>query len=75
MLSDEGFRALLADAPRGLWVQSDISFVGSRWEIVVYLSASDREVEPVDALVGTVDARSGVVLEAAREPRERPGGG
>ena len=75
LLSDEGFRALLADAPRDLWVQSDLRFVEARWELVLYLSASGTEVEPVEALVGTVDARSGVVVDAVREPRTRPPGG
>ena len=73
LLSDQRFRTLLADAPRDLWVQQDLTFVDSRWELVLYLSASDTEVEPVDALVGIVDARSGVVLDAMREPRP-PGG-
>lgn len=75
LLSDQGFRSLLADAPRNLWVQSDLTFMGGQWEMVVYLSASSREVEPVEALVGIVDARSGVVVEAVREPRTRPPGG
>lgn len=75
LLSDEGYRRLLTDAPRDLWVQSSLTFLDDRWELVLYLSASDDEVEPSDALVGTVDARSGIVIDVGREPRARPPGG
>lgn len=37
--------------------------------------ASDTETEPVEAIVGSVDALSGVVLETRREARTRPPGG
>lgn len=75
LLSDDGFRRLLADAPRDQWVQSSLTFLDDRWELVLFLSASDLEVEPIEALVGTVDARSGIVIDAGREPRTRPPGG
>jgi hypothetical protein len=75
LLEAPGYRALLADAPRGLWIESDLDFIDERWEAVLYLSASDREVEPVRALVGIVDARTGEVLGASFEQRTRPGDG
>lgn len=75
LLDDAGYRALLADAPRGLWIESDLDFIDERWEAVLYLSASDAEVEPVRALVGTVDARTGEVLGASFAQRTRPGDG
>jgi hypothetical protein len=75
LLEDSNYRELLTDAPRGLWVESALDFVNERWEAVLYLSASDTEVEPVRALVGIVDARTGEVLSAGFEQRTRPGGG
>jgi hypothetical protein len=75
LLEDSAYRGLLADAPRGLWIESDLDFIDDRWEAVLYLSASDTEVEPVRALVGVVDARTGEVLDASFEQRTRPGDG
>lgn len=75
LLEDPGYLGLLADAPRSLWVESSLEFVDDRWEAVLWLSASDTSVDPVRALVGVVDARTGEVLDAAFEQRTRPGGG
>lgn len=75
LLSDEAFRALLEDAPRDLWVESRLTFVDRHWELVLYLTHSSLEVEPVEAIVGLVDARSGTPIEVVREPRTRPQGG
>jgi hypothetical protein len=75
LLSDESFRSHLADAPRELWNGRELRFVDNTWELVLFLTASDRDVEPVEAIVATVDARSGVVLSVRREDRTSPPGG
>ena len=75
ILADEAFRELLADAPRGLWNGQDLEYTDNTWEFALYLTASDREIDPVEAIVATVDARSGAVLGVVREPRTQPPGG
>lgn len=74
LLSDEAYRAQLADAPRGRWLQSDIMFVDGHWETALYLSASDADVEPIEAIVAIIDARSGVVLDVRLNEQARPPG-
>lgn len=75
LLSDAAFRAHLAQAPRSRWLQSNIKFVNGRWETALYLTRSGADVEPVGAIVATVDARSGVVLDVALDEGARPPGG
>jgi hypothetical protein len=74
ILSDEGFQSLLADAPRGLWNGQELQYLDGAWEFALYLTESETEVEPVEAIVARVDVRSGVVLDVTREPRTRPPG-
>ena len=74
IMADDSFRALLADAPRELWRQSDLRFVDGTWELAIYLEP-ESESEPTEAIVATVHARSGTVLDATREERQQPGGG
>jgi len=75
LLADETFRDLLADVPRRMWLQSDITFIDGRFETALYFSERSSEDDPVEAIVATIDARSGIVLEVVREERAQPGGG
>jgi len=75
LLADDRYSALLTDAPRDRWVQSSIAFVDGRWEAALYLSEDDTVIDPVEALVGTVDAQTGEVIGVGMEERTRPPGG
>ena len=77
LLSDERFVDLLADAPRDQWLHNSISFEEDRWVVTLKLGTSP--VDPVDpvpdaALIGAIDARSGLVLEVRRETYKAPEG-
>ncbi len=69
LLADPAYQAQLADAPLRRWLQSDIEFADGRWETALYFKASATEVEPVQALVATIDARTGAVSDVGRETR------
>ena len=55
--------------PEALASEPDIEFADGRWETALYFKASATEVEPVQALVATIDARTGAVSDVGRETR------
>lgn len=75
LLENDEYQRLLADAPRRMWVSSEIELEGSRWIAALFLDPEDDASPPTEAIVGEVDARTGQVLRVAREPRTRPGDG
>lgn len=75
LLENDEYQRLLADAPRRMWVSSEIGLDGSRWVAALFLDPEDDASPPTEAIVGEVDARTGEVLRVAREPRTRPGDG
>lgn len=75
LLEHDGYQGLLADAPRRMWVSSDIQLEGSRWVAALFLDPEDDASPPTEAIVGEVDARTGEVLRVAREPRTHPNDG
>ena len=75
MFSDERFGSFLADAPPEVRNGRNLHYTGGVWELAIFVTESESEVEATEAIVATVDARSGVVLGVGREERERPPGG
>lgn len=69
LLADPAFQEHLAGAPQRRWLQSDIEFADGRWQTALYIQASATEVEPVLAIVATIDARTGVVGDVGLETR------
>jgi hypothetical protein len=63
VLEDEVFLDLLEEAPRvGRWTGSTLHFDDGRWVMTLFLE------NPVEAIVATVDASTGQVLEVVIDP-------
>jgi hypothetical protein len=74
LLEDQAYRSELDRIPRTDWMQSDISFQGDRWVTALFSGRSEAG-DQIRALVGSVDARSGAVIDVRIEEREPPSGG
>ena len=74
LLSDERFVDLLADAPLDQWTDHYISFEEDRWVLTLKLGTTAADPTPHTALIGVVDARTGVVLEVRRDAYPAPEG-
>jgi len=69
LLANEEYQALLADSPRERWGQSEIHFVDGVWIASLELSASGASIDPIEAIVGEVDALTGDVTHVRLDPR------
>jgi hypothetical protein len=63
VLEDPGFLEMLEEAPRiGRWTGATLHFNEGRWVMMLFLE------NPVEAIVATVDASTGQVLEVVIDP-------
>jgi hypothetical protein len=75
LLADPTYRSHLDATPRREWSGSEIAWEDRLWVAVLFVGRDAAWNEPVEALVGVVDAVTGEVLSAGFEERVRPGGG